>query len=71
MEQLKIISTTLPFGMFLNIEKTEYRDELNNQLNAWVKLSKPKSYRIINVIIQEMTHQKAILYSMFIAYENK
>ncbi|GAB1462599.1 hypothetical protein [Pedobacter sp.] len=71
MEQLKIISTALPFGMYLNIEKTEFKDELNNQLNAWVKSIKPKSYRILNVTIQEITHQKAILYSMFIAYENK
>lgn len=71
MEQLKIISITLPFGMLLNIEKTEFRDEFNNQLNAWVKSDKPKNYRIINVNIQEMAHQKAILYSMFIAYENE
>lgn len=71
MEQLKIISTAFPLGMYFDIEKSEYKDELNNQLNTWVKLVKPKSYRIINVTIQEMTHQKSLLYSMFIAYENK
>lgn len=70
MEQLKIISTALPFGVHLNIEKTEYKDELNDQLNAWVKLAKPKNYRIINVTIQEIIHKKAILYSMFVAFEN-
>lgn len=60
----------IPFGMYLNIEKTDYLDELNDKLDKWIKSSKPKSYRITNVSVQEITHQKVILYAMFIAYEN-
>ena len=59
----------LPFGTFLSIEKTDYMDELNSKLSTWIKTDKPKSYRITNVSVQEVAHQKAMLYSMFIAYE--
>lgn len=71
MEQLKIISMVLPFGIVLSIEKTDYMDELNSKLITWVKSNNPKNYRITNVSVQEISHQKVILYSMFIAYENQ
>jgi hypothetical protein len=71
MEQLKVISMGIPFGMALSIEKTDYMDELNTKLATWAKSNNLKSYRITNVSVQEITHQKAVLYSMFIAYENK
>ena len=69
MEQLKIISTILPFGAFLAIDDTEYMEDLNSNLITWVKKHKPKSYRIINVAVQEVSHQEAMLYMMFVAYE--
>ena len=59
----------IPFGMQLEVEKIEFKDDLNEQLNAWVKSYKPKKYRIINITSQEVTYQKVILYSMFVAYE--
>lgn len=69
MEKLKVISITIPFGDYVSIEKTDYMDDLNQKLDTWVKLSKLKSYRIINVAVQEVAHKKVTLYSMFIAYE--
>jgi hypothetical protein len=68
MEKLNVISLALPFGEYLNIEKTDFMDELNIKLDAWAKSINPSSYRITNVSVQEINHQKAILYSMFIAY---
>lgn len=69
MEQIKVISMILPFGTILAIESTDYMDELNSSLRNWVNSAKPKSYRIINIAVQEVTYDQAMLYAMFIAYE--
>ena len=69
MEKLKTISQILPDGSFLSIEKTDYLEELNAKLEAWIDLVKPEAYRITNVAVAEITHQRAVLYVMSIAYE--
>lgn len=71
MEKLHAISQILPDGSFLSIEKTDYLEELNAKLEAWVKMAKPRTYRITNVSVTEIAHQRAVLYVMSIAYEKK
>lgn len=69
MEKLYTISQILPNVSFLSLEKTDYLEELNAKLEAWIDLAKPKTYRITNVSVAEITQQRAVLYMMSIAYE--
>lgn len=51
MEKLHTISQILPNGSFLSIEKTDYLEELNAKLEAWIDLVKPEAYRITKMLL--------------------
>lgn len=69
MEKSKTFSTVLPYGSMVNPEKTDVEEILNEELVRWGKMKKPGNYRILNVVIEEITNRKLTIYSMFVAYK--
>jgi hypothetical protein len=69
MELLKTFSE-ISFNIVPSLEKGNFGSitNLNNNLTAWAKAEKIKSYRIVNATLTPIPKSESYLYTTFVAY---